>query len=119
MIYNIGWMKETLHIRTLFKSYCYHCSNSTTWHLWREKEWFMFFGQKSFPFMAKNLAVCKGCEFVQHVPWLRYLKVDEAETRLSITTEIQQLQLSTKNDIQKRFLLAQRAEHDAKNVPVN
>jgi hypothetical protein len=76
----------------------------------------MFFGAKSFPFLWKNLAVCPGCKFVQHVTWTQYLGIDDPKVRLAITSQIEQLQLSTKNDVQKRFLLAQRAEHDAKNT---
>jgi len=111
---NFGWMKETMPIKPLFKSYCYHCSSKVEWHLWREKEWVMFFGAKSFPFLLKNFAVCPGCEFVHHVSWARYLRIDDSRVRLSITSEIEEQQLSTKNDVQKRFLAAQRAEHDAR-----
>lgn len=116
MIVNFGWMKETMPIKPLFKSYCYHCSNTVTWHLWREREWVMFFGAKSFPFLWKNFAVCPGCEFVHHVSWAQYLKIDDPQVRLSIASHIEELQLSTKNDIQKRFLLSQRAEHDARGT---
>ena len=76
----------------------------------------MFFGAKSFPFMWKNFAVCPSCEFAHHVSWAQYLKIDDPQVRLSITSQIEALQLSTKNDAQKRFLLAQRAEHDAKET---
>jgi hypothetical protein len=116
MIVNFGWMKETMPIKPLFKSYCFHCSNSVTWHLWREREWVMFFGAKSFPFLWKNFAVCPGCEFVHHVSWAQYFKINDPHVRLSITSRIEELQLSGKNDVQKRFLLAQRAEHDGREA---
>ena len=114
MVINFGWMKETRPLRPLFKSYCYHCSNSVAWHLWRETEWVMFFGAKSFPFLWKNYAVCPGCEFVHHMSWSQYLKLANPNVQRGITRAIEDLQLSTKNDTQKKFLIAQRAEHDAK-----
>jgi len=113
VIVNFGWMKETRPIRPLFKSYCYHCSNLVAWHLWRETEWVMFFGAKSFPFLWKNYAVCPGCEFVHHVNWSQYLQLASPTVQHGVTDAIQDLQLSTKNETQKRFLLAQRAEREA------
>jgi hypothetical protein len=117
VVVNFGWMKETAPIRPLFKSYCYHCSNSVAWHLWRETEWVMFFGAKSFPFLWKNYAVCPGCEFVHHVSWSEYLRLPDPNAQGRITGSIEGSQLRAKNETQKRFLLAQRAEHDAKEKP--
>lgn len=73
----------------------------------------MFFGAKSFPFLWKNFAVCPECEFVHHVKWNQYLNLADPNVRTEITHAIEHLQLSAKNEAQKRFLLAQRAEHDA------
>jgi len=117
LIVNIGWMKEARPVRPLFKSYCYRCSNSVSWHLWRETEWFMFFGAKSFPFLWKNFAVCPGCEFVHHVNWGQYFAMRDPDVQREIASAIEELQLGTKNETQKRFLMAQRAEHDAKQKP--
>ena len=113
VLVNFGWMKETKPLRTLFKSYCYNCSSLASWHLWRETEWFMFFGAKSFPFLWKNFAVCPGCEFVHHVRWAEYFKLADPTVQGRVARVIEDLQLSTKNEAQKRFLLAQRVEHDA------
>jgi len=73
----------------------------------------MFFGAKSFPFLWKNYAVCPGCEFVHHVNWSQYLQLASPTVQHGVTDAIQDLQLSTKNETQKRFLLAQRAEREA------
>ena len=77
----------------------------------------MFFGAKSFPFLWKNFAVCPGCEFVHHVSWSQYLKLGDSSVRRSIADRINELQLGTKNEVQKRFLLAQRAEREANEKP--
>jgi len=85
--------------------------------LWRETEWVMFFGAKSFPFLWKNFAVCPSCEFVHHVSWNQYLKLPNPAVQRNITGAIEDSQLSTKNETQKRFLLAQRAERESKEKP--
>jgi len=77
----------------------------------------MFFGAKSFPFLWKNFAVCPSCEFVHHVSWGEYLNLADPNAQRRVASAIEEFQLSTKNDVQKRFLLAQRAEHDANKRP--
>jgi hypothetical protein len=114
VLINIGWMRETRPLRPLFTSYCYNCSNAVSWHQWRQTEWFMFFGAKSFPFLWKNFAVCPGCEFVHHLTWDRYLRLSEPGVQSGIRTAIETLQLGAKNETQKRFLMAQRSEYDAR-----
>jgi len=114
MIINFGWLKETRPIRPIFGSYCYHCQKSTTWHLWRETEWVMFFGIKTIPFLWKNFLVCPGCEYVFHLPWTRYLEIDSEGTRRAIGDAIEKEQLRPKNELQRRFLLTQRAEREAR-----
>ena len=112
MLVNFGWMKEAKPIRSLFKSYCYNCSSLVNWHLWRETEWFMFFGAKSFPFLWKNFAVCPSCEFVHHLPWREYFNLPDPAVQGRVARVIEDLQLSTKNEAQKRFLRAQRVDQE-------
>jgi hypothetical protein len=97
-------------------SYCYHCQKAVSWHLWRETEWVSFFGVKTIPFIWKNYVVCPGCEYVRPLEWSRYLQVDSPTTQRDVTAEIESAQLSAKNELQRKFLLAQRAEREARET---
>ena len=114
MIIIFGWMKETRPIRPLFESYCYHCQRTRPWHLWRETEWVSFFAVKTIPFIWKNYVVCPGCEYVFHLDWGRYLQIESAPARTELAAAIEARQLSGKNELQRKFLLTQRAEREAR-----
>jgi len=112
MILIFGWLKETKPVRPLFNSYCYHCQKTTHWHLWRETEWVSFFAVKTIPFIWKNYVVCPGCEYVFPLTWERYLQISSPRTTAEIAAAIESSQLSAKNEIQRNFLLAQRAARE-------
>lgn len=114
MIIIFGWLKETKPVEPLFDSYCYHCQKKTRWHLWRETEWVSFFEVKTVPFIWKNYAVCPGCEHVFHLKWSHYLGISSERTRAEVAAAIESGQLSMKNELQRNFLLTQRAEREAR-----
>lgn len=114
MIIIFGWMKETQPVRPLFGSYCYHCQKTTHWHLWRETEWVSFFAIKTIPFIWKNYVVCPGCEYIFHLSWGRYLHISSPGTQKDVAAAIESSQLSLKNQVQRNFLLTQRAEREAR-----
>ena len=118
MIIIFGWRKETKPVRALFESYCYHCQKSTAWHLWRETEWVAFFDINTIPFLWKNFLVCPGCEHIYHVEWKRYLQIESPAMHAEISKAIEDGQLSQKNELQRKFLLTQRAEREAREKPV-
>jgi len=113
MIIIFGWMKETKPIRPILETYCYHCQKQATWYLWRETEWVSFFDIKTVPFIWKNYLVCSGCEDVTHLDWPRYLKLSSPGIKAEIAAVLEEKQLKPKNEIQRRFLLTQRAEREA------
>jgi len=117
MIINFGWLREARPVRPAFASYCYHCQKSVTWHLWRETEWVMFFGVKTIPFLWKNFLACPRCEYAFHLPWMRYPDIDSKETQDAAAAAIERAQLEPKNELQRRFLLTQRAEREAREKP--
>ena len=114
MIINFGWLKEARPLRPAFASYCYHCQKSVTWHLWRETEWVMFFGVKTIPFLAKNFLACPRCEYAFHLTWSRYSAIDSKDTQRVVAAAIEEEQLRPKNELQRNFLLSQRAEREAR-----
>jgi len=114
MIVVFGWLKEAKPVRPLLSSYCYHCQKTTHWHLWRETEWVSFFAVKTIPFISKNYVVCPGCEYVFHLPWERYFRISAARATEDIAAAIESSQLSMKNQVQRNFLLTQRAEREAR-----
>ena len=109
MIIIFGWLKETKPVRPLLNSYCYHCQKSTQWHLWLETEWVTFFDIRTLPFIWKNYIVCPGCRHVFHLKWSDYLRIASPGTQKEIAASIESEQLAGKNEIQRRFLLTQRA----------
>ena len=112
MIVIFGWMKETRPVRPLLGAYCYHCQKTTSWHLWRETEWVSFFAVKTIPFIWKNHAVCPGCKYVFPLSWTRYFQISSPRTTAEIASAIESTQLSVKNQVQRNFLLTQRAARE-------
>ena len=51
---------------------------------------------------------------MHHVRWSGYFRLSNESARRMIGETIEGLQLSTKNEVQKRFLLAQRSEYEAR-----
>ena len=114
MIIIFGWLKETRPVRPLLNSYCYHCQKTTTWHLWRETEWVSFFAVKTIPFIWKNHVVCPGCEYAFPLSWNLYFQISSPSTGAAVAAAIESSQLSVKNQVQRNFLLTQRAEREAR-----
>jgi hypothetical protein len=117
MIIIFGWLKETKPVRPLLNSYCYHCQKTTHWHLWRETEWVSFFDIKTIPFIWKNYVVCPGCEYVFPLTWDRYFQISSSSTQKDVAAAIESTQLSGKTELQRNFLLTQRAEREAREKP--
>src|SRR5262245_37570320 len=114
MIIIFGWLKEAKPARPVFASYCYHCQKSVTWHLWRETEWATIFGVKTIPFLWKNFLACPRCEYAFHLSWSRHSEIDSSETQRAVAAAIEEEQLRPKNELQRKFLLTQRAEREAR-----
>jgi hypothetical protein len=115
MIIIFGWVKETKPVRpTLIHNYCYHCQKRASWDLWRETEWVSFFAIKTVPFLWKNFLVCSGCGDVFHLDWRRYLALSSPQGQAEMATSLKERQLSAKNEVQRKFLLTQRAEREAR-----
>jgi hypothetical protein len=113
MIIIFGWMKETQPVRPLAGSYCYHCQKTTTWQLWRETEWVSFFAVKTIPFIWKNFVVCPGCKYEFRLNWSLYRQIASPPAQAQLAAAIESSQLSTKNELQRNFLLTQRAQLEA------
>jgi hypothetical protein len=107
-----GWLKEAKEIGAAPFFYCFRCQRKRTWEHWRETEWVTFFAVKTVPFLWKNHAVCGACR--QPLPLngddMQLLR-DKAQWP-SLVTALEERQLADKNEIQRKFLLAQRAERD-------
>src|SRR5262252_8332995 len=115
MIVIFGWVKETKPVGSaLLQTYCYHCQKRASWDLWRETEWVSFFAVKTIPFLWKNFLVCSGCRDVYPLDWRRYLQLSSPHIKAELTAFLEDTQLRPKNEIQRKFLLAQRAEREAR-----
>ena len=116
MIIIFGWLKETQRIRPAIRSYCYHCQKRATWHLWRETEWVSFFAVKTVPFLWKNFLVCEGCEDSFPLDRSRYVQLSSPQMQALIAGALEEKQLAPKNEVQRNFLLIQRAEREAREA---
>jgi len=67
MFIMFGWLKESVHVKPLIDTYCYHCNNNSTWELFRETEWVTFFELKTIPFINKHYIVCERCNDTFHL----------------------------------------------------
>ncbi|HEX5057028.1 MAG TPA: hypothetical protein VFX02_11075 [Gammaproteobacteria bacterium] len=115
MFFILGWVKETKPVQqSLLHSYCYHCQKRAGWDLWRETEWVSFFYIKTVPFIWKNYLMCSGCRDIYPLDWRRCLQLSSPQVREAMAAFLEETQLSSKNETQRRFLLSSKAGREAR-----
>ena len=113
MIVNFGWVKDAQFVRPTLTVYCYRCQRSTKRELWRETEWVCFFTIKTIPFLWKHFLVCSRCSEVTALDRIRYRQLLSETQHGELRQFLEDQQLAQKNETQRNFLLAQRAESEA------
>lgn len=112
MFFMVGWEKELKKVGPGLRVYCYHCQKRREWDHWRETEWARLFMVRMVPFLWKNFLVCPGCRDT--------VKLDSTTSGLlrspgrhdELARRIEQRQLATKTEVQKRFLASQRERYE-------
>ncbi len=56
-----GWETTLKPVESVLKSYCYHCSNSASWTIWKENDWLSLYFLKVLPVTTKYRIACEIC----------------------------------------------------------
>ncbi len=108
-----GWVKEAKEVGPALSCYCYRCQRNRRWEHWRETEWVSFFMVKTIPFLSKSYIVCAACHQIIEPDSGRLRQLERKEQWPSLAAYIEEYQLSGKSEVQRNFLLAQRAQRAA------
>ena len=117
MIVIFGWVKESAPVRPALDAYCWHCHKTSEWALWRETEWVTFFHIKTIPFLRKDSLVCSGCRDTIPLDRSRSALVAEGRGHPELAEFLESRQLAGKNEIQRNFLRAMRAQGRGDSLP--
>lgn len=113
-----GWLKEEQAVKPLIDTYCYHCSNSSTWHLCKETEWVTFFDIRTIPFITEYFIVCERCNDVfdldkktgRKVMSIHKLSSSKSEQlHDKLVKNLEKHQLANKTERQLAYIKAMRA----------
>lgn len=105
-----GWLKESYNTSAFIKHYCYNCGCEKSWVLNTETEWVTFFDIKTIPFLTKRKIFCERCGDNIDIPWLKFHSLSGNAEKFGLW--IEEIQLSHKTEIQRRYLIAQRKNSD-------
>jgi hypothetical protein len=112
VIINFGWTRNTKRVaHPALTAYCYRCIRNTNRELWRETEWVCFFALKTLPFLWKHFLVCERCGDAAPLDKLRYRQLSSPDSHGKLRDFLEEQQLALKNDTQRNFLRAQRAQN--------
>jgi hypothetical protein len=112
----VGWLKEKRPVKAVLSCYCYVCQRKSKWAVLRETEWVTFFAARTIPFLSKDSLACARCG--DEAP----IKKPEARELLAgrsvqdLVRRLETLQLASKSEVQRNFLLATRAARESEAV---
>jgi hypothetical protein len=107
-----GWVKEAKEAGPALDCYCYRCHCKRAWEHWKETEWVSFFMIKAIPFLWKSYVVCAACRQPIELDSMRLRQLGRKEQLPNLAEFIEERQLLGKNEVQRNFLFAQRAQSD-------
>ena len=117
MIIIFGWLKEAKEVGPGLGCYCYTCQRIRRWEHWRETEWVTFFDIRTIPFLSKNHVVCAACRQPIQLDGRLTGQLQDKEQWPSLAQFLEEHQLAEKSELQRNFLLAQRAEKERNASP--
>ena len=112
MIVMFGWVKDARQIGAGLKCWCYRCQRQRGWELWKETEWVSFFMVKTIPFLSKHHLVCPACREALAIDAGQARRLGSPTGQQDITWQLEELQLASKSEVQRGFLLSQRAQRE-------
>ena len=112
MIVMFGWVKDARQVETGLKCWCYRCQRLRGWELWKETEWVSFFMVKAIPFMSKFHLVCSACRDALAIDAGAARQLATPAALPAIVQQVETLQLASKSEVQRGFLLSQRAQRE-------
>lgn len=117
MLVIFGWTKESAPVRPALDAYCWRCHKTSEWTLWRETEWVTFFYIKTIPFLRKHFLVCSRCRDKIPLDRSRSALIASERGHPELAEFLESCQLAGKNETQRNFLRAMRAQAQADSVP--
>ena len=117
MIIIFGWLREAKEVGPGLDCYCYTCQRSRPWEHWRETEWVTFFDIRTIPFLSKNHVVCAACRQPIQLNGRQSGQLQNKDQWPSLVHFLEEHQLAEKSELQRNFLLSQRAEKERNASP--
>lgn len=112
-----GWLKDAREVGPGLDCYCYTCQRARPWEHWRVTEWVTFFDIRTIPFLWRNHVVCAGCRQAIQLDGQQSRKLQHKAQWPSLVHFLEQHQLAKKSELQRNFLLSQRAERERNVSP--
>ena len=117
MIIIFGWLKEAREVGPGLDCYCYRCQRARPWEHWKETEWVTFFNIRTVPFLSKNHVVCAACRQPIRLDGRQIRQLQDKEQQTNLVNFLEGHQLATKSELQRNFLLSQRAQNERNASP--
>ena len=122
MIVIFGWEKHAERLGEVCQAYCYDCQKKVPWEVGQMTGWVSFFDVPILPFKREYFMFCGVCGDDFALTRSDYKQVDtimqstgaldNSELKQQLFHTIEQKQLDDKNEIQLRWIKANRASQE-------